>query len=334
MSNRERKRPKYECIPKRWLGCPRKSLQLLVGKFLIFKTPLDHKYDDQVPDECLFPVDFVFNSMKSYKVNLGLWIDLTNTTRFYDRRDVESHGCKYIKLQCRGFGETPSVEQTETFIAICHNFINQHPLEIIGIHCTHGFNRSGFMLVSFLVEKYDWELGAALLKFAEVRPPGIYKKDYIEELYRRYDDVEYLPQPPPLPDWCFEESDEEYELTFDNKSDKNTGNDDNENEEEYENDEDNEDKTNDDGNDDNNDSDDDSNEQNIDEEINENKVKEKSKKRKRKNDKFNGKQKRRKKELTIKNPTFMPGVPGVELVHEPLLGKIQKKVQELCNWKR
>lgn len=194
----------FNSIPPRWLGCPRKSLQLLDEKFLIFKTPLSHDYDNRVPDECLFPVDFVFNSMASYKLKLGLWIDLTFTSRFYDKKEVESHGCKYFKLQCRGFGQTPSPEQTQTFIHLCQSFISENPLEIIGVHCTHGFNRSGFMLVSFLVENYGWELGAALLKFAEVRPPGIYKKDYLLELYKKYDDEEFVPEPPPLPNWCYD----------------------------------------------------------------------------------------------------------------------------------
>lgn len=34
------------------------------------------------------------------------------------------------------------------------------------------------------------------------RPPGIYKVDYIEELYRRYDDINDMPLPPERPDWC------------------------------------------------------------------------------------------------------------------------------------
>jgi len=33
------------------------------------------------------------------------------------------------------------------------------------------------------------------------RPPGIYKGDYIAELYRRYDDVENASLPPELPNW-------------------------------------------------------------------------------------------------------------------------------------
>jgi len=33
------------------------------------------------------------------------------------------------------------------------------------------------------------------------RPPGIYKADYIEELFQRYGDVADAPAVPDLPDW-------------------------------------------------------------------------------------------------------------------------------------
>ena len=56
-------------IPPRWLNCPRKSLALIGGKFLAFKTPLDSKYDDQVPAQNRFPSKMLFDSMRAYKVS-------------------------------------------------------------------------------------------------------------------------------------------------------------------------------------------------------------------------------------------------------------------------
>lgn len=34
---------------------------------------------------------------------MGLLVDLTNTTRFYDRNDIEKEGIKYVKLHCKGY---------------------------------------------------------------------------------------------------------------------------------------------------------------------------------------------------------------------------------------
>lgn len=46
---------------------------------------------------------------------------------------------------------------------------------------------------------------AAVAAFAQSRPPGIYKADYLKELFRRYGEVEDAPAAPQLPDWCFDE---------------------------------------------------------------------------------------------------------------------------------
>ncbi|KAM4694089.1 mRNA-capping enzyme [Discoglossus pictus] len=194
-------------IPPRWLNCPRRG-QPVAARFLPLKTMLGPKYDDQVPEENRFHPSMLSNYLKSLKVKMGLLIDLTNTTRFYDRNDIEKEGIKYIKLQCKGHGECPSPENTETFIRICDRFMDRNSDEIIGVHCTHGFNRTGFLICAFLVEKMDWSIEAAVATYSQARPPGIYKGDYLKELFRRYGDIEDAPPPPELPDWCFEEDDD------------------------------------------------------------------------------------------------------------------------------
>ncbi|KAF7378830.1 mRNA-capping enzyme [Vespula maculifrons] len=208
-------------IPPRWLHCPRKAIKLIQNKFLAFKTPLSSAYNSQVPEECRFTIDMLFASLKSQKVKLGLWIDLTNTTRFYDKKDLEAQGCKYLKLQCRGHGETPSDEQTRFFVQVCKQFISHNPLEVIGVHCTHGFNRTGFLIISYLVEIDGTSVDAGLAEFAAVRPPGIYKVDYIKELYKRYDDEDDAPDPPPRPAWCLEYDDSNVEDTDEGPSTEN-----------------------------------------------------------------------------------------------------------------
>lgn len=201
MSNRDKKLGP----PPRWVNCPRKG-HLVQGKFLPLKTPLDDRYNDMIPEFSVFNLDLLFGSLKTMKVKMGLLIDLTNTTRFYNSKEVEEkYDCRYVKMQCRGHGETPSMDQTQAFIQMCARFINQKPLEVIGVHCTHGFNRTGFLIISYLVEQFSWELQAAIQCFAQARSPGIYKQDYLQELYRRYDEVENMIPAPPLPDWCDEE---------------------------------------------------------------------------------------------------------------------------------
>lgn len=194
-------------IPPRWLLCPRKSHTLIGDKFLAFKTPLSSRFDDQVPPEHRFSPAMLFASMKSYKVKIGLWIDLTNTSRFYNEAEIKQEGARYLKINCRGHGECPSVDQVNTFVDICDRFIRKNPLEIIAVHCTHGFNRTGFLISSYFIMKNDWAIDYAISAFAKARHPGIYKADYLCELYSRSgDDPNDAPPAPELPDWCHEDS--------------------------------------------------------------------------------------------------------------------------------
>lgn len=260
--------------PPRWLHCPRKG-QLIVDKFVPFKTPLDDKYNDDVPEACRFNLDMLLASLKGAKIKLGLVVDLTNTSRFYDSKKVEEKEIRYVKMQCRGHGETPSKDQTDQFIYLCKRFINQKPLEAIGVHCTHGFNRTGFLIVSYLVEILDWSVDAAVQAYAAARPPGIYKQDYLQELFYRYGEIDDTPTAPPLPDWCNES----------------------------------EDGLDDDGN-----------------LIGEDLAADGSAP--------DGSRKRFKREIIKKNAKFVDGVTGVkQVLDQPRLGQLQRKVQEMCGWK-
>lgn len=192
-------------IPERWLHCPRRANDLLANQFLAFKTPLGEKFNEQIPPKFRFTPSMLFESTKDKHQKLGLWIDLTKTNRFYDSEEVKSYGCKYVKIGCQGHEGAPTVEQTEFFIKLCEMFRAKDPINVIGVHCTHGFNRTGFLIVSYLVEVFGSSVEGAIQQFARVRAPGIYKEDYIKELYRRYGDVTDVPRPPPLPSWCLEE---------------------------------------------------------------------------------------------------------------------------------
>uniref|UniRef100_A0A8C9ZL91 mRNA-capping enzyme n=1 Tax=Sander lucioperca TaxID=283035 RepID=A0A8C9ZL91_SANLU len=179
-----------------------------ICKFLPMKTMLGPRYDDQVAEENRFHPSMLSNYLKSLKVKMGLLVDLTNTTRFYDRNDIEKEGIKYVKLQCKGHGECPSKETTSMFIRLCEHFVEKNPTELIGVHCTHGFNRTGFLMCAYLVEKMDWSIEAAVAAFSQARAPGIYKGEYLKELFRRYGDEEDAPPAPALPEWCFDDDDD------------------------------------------------------------------------------------------------------------------------------
>lgn len=131
-------------LPDRWLRCPKMADSLIQSKFLTFKTPLSETFDSKVSMEERFHPKQVFQDNRNkFSGKIGLWIDLTNTNRFYNEKEIEKRDCYYVKMFCRGFGVSPSLEQTRYFIDTVDKFVTMNPYDIIAVHCTHGFNRTG-----------------------------------------------------------------------------------------------------------------------------------------------------------------------------------------------
>lgn len=106
-------------------------------------------------------------------------------------------------------GECPSNVQINRFIRICSDFLRIHPGRKIAVHCTHGFNRTGFMICAYMVQELGWSISLAIDHFSKCRQPGIYRQEYIDELLRMFadedDDFKTITAPP-KPDWSRDEN--------------------------------------------------------------------------------------------------------------------------------
>uniref|UniRef100_A0A1I8C0L7 mRNA-capping enzyme n=1 Tax=Meloidogyne hapla TaxID=6305 RepID=A0A1I8C0L7_MELHA len=187
--NKQWLKPKTR-LPARWLYCPPMG-KVVARKFLPMKTPLDTSYDHLIESpKYYFHPEMVFRTPLR-DVNSGaqilLWIDLTNSNSFYQPCEIPSP-CKYEKIKMVGHGEAPSVEQTDKFIEIVDKFFEEHPNDIVVVHCTHGFNRTGFLISSYLFKHDGLSIEMAIQEFASARPMGIYKQLYLDELHQRYGD--------------------------------------------------------------------------------------------------------------------------------------------------
>jgi protein-tyrosine phosphatase len=56
----------------------------------------------------------------------------------------------------------------------------------IGVHCHYGYNRTGFFIVCYLIEKEGYRVQDAIDEFAKQRPPGIRHDHFIDTLFVRY----------------------------------------------------------------------------------------------------------------------------------------------------
>jgi mRNA-capping enzyme len=76
-------------------------------------------------------------------------------------------------------------------------------ISYLGVHCTHGFNRTGFLICVYLCRESDMSIDAAIDIFSKARSPGIYKQDYLNELLRKYGDESSATITAPVrPEWC------------------------------------------------------------------------------------------------------------------------------------
>ncbi|XP_024443459.1 uncharacterized protein LOC18106297 isoform X3 [Populus trichocarpa] len=141
------------------------------------------------------------------KVNfllLGLVIDLTNTTRYYSTTDLKKEGIKHVKIYCKGRDAVPENTAVNTFVYEVMQFLlrQKHTKKYILVHCTHGHNRTGYMIVHYLMRSQPMSVTQAIKIFAEARPPGIYKPDYIDALYSFYHERKpEMAVCPPTPEW-------------------------------------------------------------------------------------------------------------------------------------
>lgn len=194
-------------LPNHWIECPAMAEMLVGGRFLAFKTPLDSRYDQKIqPNSKYFKPAHVVSRFQRLKQtnesNLKAVIDLTNSQRYYNPIEfTSSNQISHYKIACAGHDQCPNNEQVQIFFRYCLAILNGNSRAVIGVHCTHGFNRTGFMICAFLVEHMDFSLDKAIGLFRKARPPGIYKQDYIDALLERYGDNDCEIEPVMLPSW-------------------------------------------------------------------------------------------------------------------------------------
>ncbi|KAK6035695.1 hypothetical protein COOONC_26800 [Cooperia oncophora] len=87
-----------------------------------------------------------------------------------------------------GHGSSPTQEETDRFVRLVQGFTRDHPGEIVGVHCTHGFNRTGFLIAAYMV-------------VAKNDPVESTSKDYLGDLFERYGDPDDCLEAPNKPSW-------------------------------------------------------------------------------------------------------------------------------------
>ncbi|KDD75262.1 mRNA capping enzyme [Helicosporidium sp. ATCC 50920] len=177
-----------------------------VGPLVAAKVPLGAHFDAVIPPDKRMNVESLADLAAAARPSpLALVVDLTRSQRYYDPNRWRELGVQYVKVPCRGRGQVPEPSAVNDFCWEVSSFLKLaaaggrggESAPTVLVHCTHGFNRTGFMIVSYLVRYGGLLVRQALRQFAQARPPGIYKPYYVQALFRYYHEVvpKDFPQP-------------------------------------------------------------------------------------------------------------------------------------------
>lgn len=121
--------------------------------------------------------------------NVGMIIDLSNDEGSYDKNKFLEKGIVYKQIQIES-KSIPSSTNVFEFIQLVKRFVSLNEGKHIIVHCHYGFNRTGLMICSYLIEDFHISVHEALKRFKDARPPGIKHQNYIDKLILRYSECE------------------------------------------------------------------------------------------------------------------------------------------------
>lgn len=164
-------------IPDRWLNYSPIGKQIKGTRFIPFKVPLSEDVNGRVKN---VETRLDINTLLREIPNLGLVIDLTQTTRYYDPSIFTKKGIQHIKLMIHGGGRIPDKKNVDVFARHVDQFLSNdiNKDKLIGVHCTHGVNRTGYLICQHMVRQHNIAPETAIDYFESARGHPIERANY------------------------------------------------------------------------------------------------------------------------------------------------------------
>lgn len=123
---------------------------------------------------------------------LGMVIDLTFTTKYYTALEFRDQGVRHEKIFTEGHN-VPNDDVVYRFFDTLESFFRQCQDEnqVVGVHCTHGVNRTGYVVCRYMIERLGFNPDNALAVYHESRGYPIERENYIEDLQLRHLNLDY-----------------------------------------------------------------------------------------------------------------------------------------------
>ncbi|XP_016970346.1 RNA/RNP complex-1-interacting phosphatase homolog isoform X2 [Drosophila rhopaloa] len=168
-----------KAIPDRWLDYTPIGKRIPGTRFIAFKVPLHKHVNARVQENLRLAPESLLESIP----DLGLIIDLTNTNRYYHPSALTNRDVRHQKLMIPG-KQTPPRALAERFCGFVADFLesNADNDKLIGVHCTHGVNRTGYLICYFMISVMKKSPEEAINNFSAARGHEIERENYLSSL--------------------------------------------------------------------------------------------------------------------------------------------------------
>lgn len=126
--------------------------------------------------------------VRDWKGRIKAVIDISHESPVYDPKGLEEGGIEYHKFPTVS-KIPPTAGEVRDFVKLVDR-LRMAPCSVeaamIGVHCHYGFNRTGFFICCYLIEKENFGVQQAIDEFRAHRAPGIRHEHFLDTLFVRY----------------------------------------------------------------------------------------------------------------------------------------------------
>uniref|UniRef100_A0A7S1RFX0 Tyrosine specific protein phosphatases domain-containing protein n=1 Tax=Alexandrium catenella TaxID=2925 RepID=A0A7S1RFX0_ALECA len=180
--------PQDQADIRQWKDCSSVGSNVPGTPIVPCKTPFEGSLANRayeaglIADEDWFGKDDLVQACINQGTPIGLVVDLVNTEKYYSGFSEDTDGIEYQKVRIPG-RTVPERAVLEEIFDTIDDFVSRRPGEYVAVHCTHGINRTGFLVSAYLMTRAHLpKCGGAVAAFEKARGSKMDKQYLLEAL--------------------------------------------------------------------------------------------------------------------------------------------------------